>query len=612
MLTRNMQAVFSLRAGAFGGASERAPAVAAAAFSSLARQQQQQQQQRRDVYNSRESTASSASRYTDTTTKRSSSSPLESSSDVLVLGCGIAGASAALKAAAQGMKVTMLSAAAQAQDCNSYWAQGGIIYKASDDEPRLLAQDVHTAGAGICDDAAVMKLATEGPTRVEEILLDLAKVPFDRNADGSLALCLEASHNRARIIHWRDQTGKAITQAVQAAAYAHPNITVLTGATAVDLAMTQPMGTNGSSTHGRCVGAHVLMHGALHRMRASATVLATGGLGELYAHTSNPASARGDGFAMALRAGAALGNMEYVQFHPTTLRLPGERSFLLTEALRGEGAVLRNVHGEAFAKRYHPGGELAPRDVVSRMIVSEMQRTGADHVFLDITHRDPEWTAQRFPGIAQHCAERGLDMARVPLPVVPAAHYFCGGVLTDLQGRTTLPGLFAAGEVACTGLHGGNRLASTSLLEGLVWGCAIADHLGSSKDKSSSSTVLSKLAAAAESAPLRAPPTTGTAAVNSAAVAAAWHRLKSTMWEHVGVVRTRDGLGRAVRDVTALSATASYAFESSLLTEETVALRNGADTAAAIAQAAAANPRCIGAHYVEEEEAAEALLTAAA
>eukprot|EP00953_Heterococcus_sp_UTEX-ZZ885_P005790 3588-Heterococcus_DN1.PRE.1 len=233
MLTRNMRAVFSLRAGAFGGASERAPAVAAAAFSSLARQQQQlQQQQRRDVYNSRESTTSSASRYTDTTTKRSSSSPLESSSDVLVLGCGIAGASAALKAAAQGMKVTMLSAAAQAQDCNSYWAQGGIIYKASDDEPRLLAQDVHTAGAGICDDAAVMKLATEGPTRVEEILLDLAKVPFDRNADGSLALCLEASHNRARIIHWRDQTGKAITQAVQAAAYAHPNITVLTGATA--------------------------------------------------------------------------------------------------------------------------------------------------------------------------------------------------------------------------------------------------------------------------------------------------------------------------------------------------------------------------------------------
>lgn len=242
-------------------------------------------------------------------------------------GCGVAGCSAALKAAEQGLKVTMVTSATDPLDCNSYWAQGGIIYKAKDDSPSLLASDIMIAGANVNDPQAVNKLAVEGPSCVEDLLIGLAQVPFDRNKEGGLALCLEASHNRARIIHWRDHTGRAITESLQHAVNAHPNIMLLSGVTAVDLA------TSAKNSKNRCLGAHVMRVTPGSKpmaLRAQATVLATGGLGDIYQHTSNPASAKGDGFAMAFRGGAALQNMEYVQFHPTTLHLPGERSFLLT------------------------------------------------------------------------------------------------------------------------------------------------------------------------------------------------------------------------------------------------------------------------------------------
>ncbi|CAM9519474.1 unnamed protein product, partial [Ectocarpus sp. 13 AM-2016] len=467
---------------------------------------------------------------------RSPASATEFDTDLLVVGCGIAGASAALQAARLGMTVTMLSSARNVDDCNSFWAQGGIIYKAEDDSPDLLASDVHTAGAGLCNDPAVMKLAEEGPGRVEQMLLrGTSEVPFDRDADGRLALCLEASHNRARIIHWRDETGKAITTSVQAAAAQHPNIRMMTSTTAVDLALAA----------GQCVGAHVLvedsgMNGGigigrgggyhLETIRAPATVLATGGLGDLYAHTSNPASAKGAGFAMALRAGAVLSGMEYVQFHPTTLHIPGQRSFLLTEALRGEGARLVDRRGRCFAKNYHPDGELAPRDVVSRTILSEMRLQRAPHMYLDISHRPADWIRGRFPSIYEHCLRQGLDMTVQPLPVVPAAHYFCGGVATDLTGRTTVPGLFAAGEVACTGLHGANRLASTSLLEGLVWGCSIADHLADRGNKDSKDG----LAASADMAALAPPRVPGTAAGGGGPVASA--KALSSAWKDLRCV----------------------------------------------------------------------------
>ncbi|CBN74825.1 L-aspartate oxidase [Ectocarpus siliculosus] len=541
---------------------------------------------------------------------RSPASATEFDTDLLVVGCGIAGASAALQAARLGMTVTMLSSARNVDDCNSFWAQGGIIYKAEDDSPDLLASDVHTAGAGLCNDPAVMKLAEEGPGRVEQMLLrGSSEVPFDRDADGRLALCLEASHNRARIIHWRDETGKAITTSVQAAAAQHPNIRVMTSTTAVDLALAA----------GQCVGAHVLVEDSgmndgsgmgrgggyhLETIRAPATVLATGGLGDLYAHTSNPASAKGAGFAMALRAGAVLSGMEYVQFHPTTLHIPGQRSFLLTEALRGEGARLVDRRGRCFAKNYHPDGELAPRDVVSRTILSEMRLQGAPHMYLDISHRPADWIRGRFPSIYEHCMRQGLDMTVQPLPVVPAAHYFCGGVATDLTGRTTVPGLFAAGEVACTGLHGANRLASTSLLEGLVWGCSIADHLADRGSKDSKDG----LAASADMGALAPPRVPGTAAggggpvASAKALSSAWKDLRTILWEDVGAVRRSSSLREGAQLLSDLADRCSRLYDTSALCPETVELRNGVQTGAMIAAAAASNECSVGTHFVEEED----------
>mmetsp|Transcript_48839 Transcript_48839/g.83925 ORF Transcript_48839/g.83925 Transcript_48839/m.83925 type:complete len:599 (+) Transcript_48839:295-2091(+) len=506
-------------------------------------------------------------------------------SDVLIIGCGVAGSAAALKCASQGLSVRMLSAATDPLDCNSYWAQGGIIYKAEDDTPDLLASDIHYAGANVCDDEAVDFLTHNGPSAVDELLIGTSHVPFDRRPDGKLALCLEASHNRARIIHWKDHTGKAITQSIQAAAAAHPNITLETGCTAVDLA--QALGPYGS----HCVGVHALRDGAPQTFLASATVLATGGLGDLYENTSNPASARGDGFAMALRVGAQLQSMEYVQFHPTTLYLPGERRFLLTEALRGEGARLLNTAGERFAGRYHELGELAPRDVVARMIVSEMQRLGSEHVYLDISHRDAAFLKDRFPSIYEHCLARGLDLTAGPVPIVPAAHYFCGGVAADTAGRTSVPGLFAAGETACTGLHGANRLASTSLLEGLVWGRAIGGFLGQhlrggEMDRASPMVDPYKHYGAAEADP--------------AEVEAVFAELRRAMWRDVGVVRSQGSLQRALAEVAELRGRAADLFHGTRLTPATVGLRNAVAVGGVIAQAALANPYSIGAHYLTD------------
>ena len=552
----------------------------------------------------------------------------ERQTDLLVLGCGVAGCAVALKAAEQGLKVTMVTSATDPLDCNSFWAQGGIIYKATDDTPALLSSDIMVAGAGVNDPQAVEKLAVEGPGCVEDLLLRLAPVPFDRKPDGGLALCLEASHNRARIIHWRDHTGRVITESLQQAAAAHSNILLLSGMTAVDLAVTEEGGKvsrtplsnkqqqqQQQQQQRRCLGAHLMRvtpdAAEPVALRAPATVLATGGLGELYQHTSNPASARGDGFAMAFRAGAALQNMEYVQFHPTTLHLPGERSFLLTEALRGEGARLLNLEGEAFATRYHPQGELAPRDVVSRMIVSEMARTGATHMLLDISHREEGWLRGRFPSIDAHCRARGLDITRQALPVVPAAHYFCGGVVTDLEGQTSLPGLFAAGEVACTGLHGANRLASTSLLEGLVWGVAIAEKLKvgrAAKGGEEDAVALSLMAQNATLAPVGHFVNGANQSLPVAKpeqVEAYMAEIRRTLWEDVGVVRRPEGLAHASRHLRRVEAKVLRFYVSTRLSKETVSLRNAAETARLIARAAARNTQSIGTHYVKSDEGEE-------
>lgn len=547
--------------------------------------------------------------------------------DLLVVGTGAAGCATALKAAAAGLRTTVLTSATDATASNTYWAQGGIIYKAVDDTPALLAQDVHAAGAGLCDAAAVSKLAEEGPKAVEDLLLglDFGALPFDVDAaTGALALCLEASHNRARIIHHKDATGKAISTAMVKAVQAHPGIAVRTGCLAADLAVA----ADGS---GRVVGAHVLAgSGALELVPARHTLLATGGLGEVFEHSSNPPEARGDGVALAKRVGAAVHDLQcvlpaplarrqgsssphpplaprYVQFHPTTLYIPGERRFLLTEALRGEGAVLRNSRGEAFAKRYHEDGELAPRDVVSRMIAAEMEADGSEHAFLDISHRDGGWLRDRFPTLHAHCLARGLDMAAVPLPVVPAQHYSCGGVATDLDGRTSVDGLWAAGEVACTGLHGANRLASTSLLEGLVWGSAAAEAVAARLLDEGRRGAGGGDAGIPAAAALEHP---GAGAHDPAAVARLWRRLRSTMWERVGIKRTPGGLEAACGELREIGAAAGEVFEASAVAPETLALRNAAAVGLEIADAARAAPVSAGAHFVvpdEDEDEARAV-----
>ncbi|CAI5740112.1 unnamed protein product [Peronospora destructor] len=503
----------------------------------------------------------------------------------LIIGCGIAGNATALRLANQGIKVTMLAAAKDPNNCATYYAQGGIIYKSDDDSPALLSTDVHRAGAGICDDIAVQKLALEGPRRVEEMLLEVAKVPFTRKDDGELALTLEASHNRARILYRADHTGRAISSSMVQAVRDHPNIVLLTSRSAFELV---------TNSAGECVGAlTVSTKGKVVYYRAPFTLLATGGVGDVYKNTSNPEGARGEGIALAARAGAKLKNMQYVQFHPTTLYIPGERRFLLTEALRGEGAILRNKSGRAFAKDYHIDGELAPRDVVARLILAEMEKQNEKNMYLDISHKKAGWIKKRFPTIYQHCLDRGIDMTKEPMSVVPAAHYHCGGVEVDLRGRTSVPRLYAAGEVSCTGLHGANRLASTSLLEGLVWGCSAADDFMKRRKCMDFEIFKKENDPFANLNGFRDPYPNEVEEVMLAT--------QRIMWESVGPIRTNAGMSSAVDKLALLEIKADKLHQECRVTRETAGLRNAVRTAKEIALAALNSHVSVGTHYIVQE-----------
>jgi L-aspartate oxidase len=557
---------------------------------------------------------------------------------LLVVGSGVAGCAAALVAAElYRIPVTVLFAGSNPTDCNSNWAQGGIIYRnydpASGDGPALLAADIHRAGAGLCADAAVRKVAEEGPERVRQLLLSaaaasatstkgsgkkgsssrFANVPFDRDAaTGELSLCLEASHAAPRILHKADHTGRVITEHLTRAAANHPLITLQGGTVVTDLL------SSSNSNHaaaggggGLCVGVQTLTG---REYAAYGTVLASGGLAGIYEHSTNPAgfNALGSSVALATRAGVATQDLEYVQFHPTALCLPGQAPFLLTEALRGEGAVLRDATGRAFAREYHPDGELAPRDVVARAVFAELQKQqqkkrsaggregGGGGVYLDITHRDADWLYQRFPSICAHLRRHGggRDLALDPLPIIPAAHYTCGGISTDLNGCTSLPNCYAAGEAARTGLHGGNRLASTSLLEGLVFGASVADHVGA-KDPHLVGEA-GRAITALQNRPQ--PPVGGIDSPDRETAMQLLQRLRRVMWDHVGVTRTTSGLRKAVEELRHLmeSAEVLHAVGSSY---ETAALRDATCAGHAVAKAALANPKSVGAHCLLADDA---------
>jgi L-aspartate oxidase len=416
----------------------------------------------------------------------------------------------------------MLTKLPDPEEANTRYAQGGIIYTGPDDSPELLVQDILVAGAGSRDAAEL--LSREGPRLVREILIEHLEVPFDRETEGfeGLHLTREGAHSVPRIAHHKDTTGWEIQHALTEAVQNDECIMLLPGAEALGLIV----------SGGRCAGVQAAKDGETFTVLGHGAVLATGGLGGLYEHTTNPRAATGDGYALALAAGARVRDLHYVQFHPTALySLKGER-FLVSEAVRGAGGMLKDPDGEEFIA--HPLGSLAPRDVVAREVWAMMQRTGSPCAYLDITQRPADWLAERFPAIYARCLNEGIDMAREPVPVVPVAHYACGGVETDLCGRTSLRGLWAAGEVASTGLHGYNRLASTSLLEGLVYGWRAGED------------------AALQPAPIPDEEPPGPTASPKGAPEEAWHMLRRAMWEHAGVVRTAEGLVEGLGEVLAL------------------------------------------------------------
>ncbi len=383
--------------------------------------------------------------------------PQQHTADLLIIGGGAAGLAAALQAAEQAQVI--LLARGPLLESNSAWAQGGIAAALDgDDSPPAHVEDTLVAGAGLSDAAAVEALAWDAPGLMRE-LADLG-VPFER-VGAEFALGLEGGHSHRRILHVGDTTGWALTCTLAERARAHPRIRIVEGCQVVDLL----------DDRGRCAGALALdRDGAWHHFRAGATIMATGGAGALYGLTSNQPGALGEGIALAYRAGAAVADMEFVQFHPTVLRTRAGHGFLISEAVRGEGARLLTPSGRRFMPGYDPRAELAPRDVVARGIFAAMQREGTDHVLLDLTHLPARELERRFPTIWARCRAEGIDLATMPIPVAPASHYLMGGIRTDLHGATSIPGLYAAGECACTGVHGANRLASNSLLECLVFG----------------------------------------------------------------------------------------------------------------------------------------------
>ncbi|CAM2060047.1 L-aspartate oxidase [Desulfovibrionales bacterium] len=516
----------------------------------------------------------------------------------LVVGAGIAGATCALTLADAGIETILVTTGPDLFNCNSSLAQGGIVYRATDEDPKLLECDILHAGRNHNYVRAVRFLCHNGPQAVYNMLIKRLQIPFYRCSGDAWDLRLEGGHTTNRILHCADHTGWAIMKSLNKAIQNHSNIHILTHHTAVDLLTSHHHARSLEYKYhiiNQCAGAYIFneQSGEVKTVFSDATVLATGGMGRIYLHTTNAASSIGSGLAMAFRAGARIINAEYVQFHPTTFYRYATRRFLITEALRGEGAQLVNAAGEAFMSNYDPHADLAPRDVVTQAIMEEILKSGEECVFLDAAHytKDPDALLKRFPTVYQKCLENGIDIQRDPIPVVPAAHYFIGGILADTRGRTSLNRLYAIGECSCTGVHGANRLASTSLLEGLLWGNAAAKDISHRlKNKTSLSRSLQ------DSIPEWDPP----GQINNedpALIAQDWATIRHTMWNYVGITRTGPRLARAVSDLHNLYKHLLDFYKRTPLSKPLVDLFHGCYAAYIVTRAAERNKHSLGCHY---------------
>jgi L-aspartate oxidase len=506
--------------------------------------------------------------------------------DYIVLGSGIAGLSFALKVAPRG-RVAIVTKKNKAES-NTNYAQGGIAAVTSrEDSFEMHVRDTLEAGAGLCKENVVRTIVEEGPARIQELIelgMKFSERQDPHNGRHQLDLGKEGGHSRRRILHAKDVTGREIERALLDAVSRQPNIEVFENYLAIDLITSQKLGYVGEN---RCLGAYVLDKnaGRVFAFVAPVTLLATGGCGKVYLYTTNPDIATGDGVAMAYRAGAAIANMEFIQFHPTCLYHPTAKSFLISEAVRGEGGVLKTIAGEEFMDGYHPLKSLAPRDIVARAIDSEMKKSGADYVLLDITHKPAKFVIDRFPNIYQNCLRYGIDITKEPIPVVPAAHYQCGGVVTNLDGETEIAGLHAVGEVACTGLHGANRLASNSLLEALVCAHRAAEKvLANPPVKNDFKIPLWQSGNA-------------TNADELVVVSHNWDEIRRLMWDYVGIVRTNKRLQRAQKRIANLQEEIQEYYWDFIVTSDLLELRNIATVAELIVKSALARPESRGLNY---------------